>query len=153
MTEIVALHIPVWMVVLREERLQARQILWPVYAGRVIYMESGKSELYGISNHHRPIWDCVGGICRRFKSNEPYWHWRQDGCWHPLSIVTQATALHISPSVATTTVSRQKSGQSCCNVTWMLIYSPRERHLDIIVISTQLLSSLEKSGSDVREHW
>ena len=92
-TGVVALHIPSWMIEVREERRQARKIVWPVNAGRVICRY--QNNLCGIINHHRHIRYCFFGcISCGFKHtrNKPYRHWRQDGGWHVLPIVTHTTA-------------------------------------------------------------
>ena len=92
-TGVVALHIPSWRIEVREERRQARKIVWPVNAGRVICRY--QNNLCGIINHHKHIryW-FFGCISRGFKHNrhKPYRHCRQDGGWHALSNVTHATA-------------------------------------------------------------
>ena len=56
-TWIVALHIPSWRVGVREERRQKRETVWPVNVGRVICRY--QNNLYGITNHHKHIWDCL----------------------------------------------------------------------------------------------
>ena len=58
-TGVVALHIPSWMVGVREERRQARKIVWTVNTGILICRY--QNNLYGIINHHERIWDC---FCR-----------------------------------------------------------------------------------------
>ena len=55
-TGVVALHIPSWRVEVREERRQARKIVWPVNAGRVICRY--QNNLCGIINHHKHIREC-----------------------------------------------------------------------------------------------
>ena len=55
-TGVVALHIPSWRIEVREERRQARKILWPVNAGRVICRY--QNNLCGIINHHKHIRYC-----------------------------------------------------------------------------------------------
>ena len=50
-TGVVALHIPSWRIEVREERRQARKIVWPVNAGRVICRY--QNNLCGIINHHK----------------------------------------------------------------------------------------------------
>ena len=50
-TGVVALHIPSWRIEVREERRQARKIMWPVNAGRVICRY--QNNLCGIINHHK----------------------------------------------------------------------------------------------------
>ena len=76
-----------------EERRQARKMGWPVNAGRVICCY--QNNLCEIINHHKHIryW-FFGCISCGFKHNhnKPYRHWRQDGGWDALSIVTHATA-------------------------------------------------------------
>ena len=52
----VALHIPWWRIEEREERRQARKIVWPVKAGRVICRY--QNNLCGIINHHKHIRYC-----------------------------------------------------------------------------------------------
>ena len=52
-TGVVALHIPSWRIEVREERRQARKIVWPVNAGRVICRY--QNNLCGIINHHKHI--------------------------------------------------------------------------------------------------
>ena len=52
-TGVVALHIPSRRIEVREERLQARKIVWPVNAGRVICR--CQNDLCGIINHHKHI--------------------------------------------------------------------------------------------------
>ena len=92
-TGIVALHIPSWRIEVREERRQAHKTVWPVDAGRVICRY--QNNLCGIINHHKHIkYSVFGCISRGFKHNhnKPYRHWRQDGGYHALSIVTHATA-------------------------------------------------------------
>ena len=55
-TGIVALHIPSWRVREREERCQARKIVGPVNAGRLICRY--RNHLYGITNHYyKHFWD------------------------------------------------------------------------------------------------
>ena len=92
-TGVVALHIPSWRVGVREECRQARKIVWPVIARRVVCRY--QNNLCGIINHHkhRRYW-FFGCISRGFKHNhnKPYRHWRQDSGWHVLSIVMHATA-------------------------------------------------------------
>ena len=86
-------HIPSWRVGVREERRQARKIVWPVNARGVICRY--QNNLCGIINHHKHRRYCFFGcISRGFKHNhnKPYRHWRQDSGWHVLSIVTHATA-------------------------------------------------------------
>ena len=56
MTGVVALHIPSWRIEVREERRQARKIVWPVNAGRVICRY--QNDLCGIINHHKHIRYC-----------------------------------------------------------------------------------------------
>ena len=55
----------------------------------------------------------VGSVSCKFQynHNEPYRHWSQHSDWHVLSIVD--VALHILTAESTTTVSCQKSMQSC----------------------------------------
>ena len=55
-TGVVALHIPSRRVGVREEHRQARKIVWPVNAGRVICRY--QNNLCGIINHHKHIWEC-----------------------------------------------------------------------------------------------
>ena len=55
-TGVVALHIPSWRIEVREERRQARKIVWPVNAGRVICRY--QNNLCGIINHHKHIRYC-----------------------------------------------------------------------------------------------
>ena len=55
-TGVVALHIPSWRIEVREERRQARKIVWPVNAGRVICRY--QNILCGIINHHKHIRYC-----------------------------------------------------------------------------------------------
>ena len=55
-TGVVALHIPSWRIEVREERRQARKIVWPVNAGRVICRY--QNNLCGIINHYKHIWYC-----------------------------------------------------------------------------------------------
>ena len=55
-TGVVALHIPSWRIEVREERRQARKIVWPVNAGRVICRY--QNNLCGIINHHKHIRHC-----------------------------------------------------------------------------------------------
>ena len=55
-TGVVALHIPSWRIEVREERRQARKIVWPVNAGRVICLY--QNNLCGIINHHKHIRYC-----------------------------------------------------------------------------------------------
>ena len=55
-TGVVALHIPTWRIEVREERRQARKIVWPVNAGRVICRY--QNNLCGIINHHKHIRYC-----------------------------------------------------------------------------------------------
>ena len=55
-TGVVALHIPSWRIQVREERRQARKIVWPVNAGRVICRH--QNNLCGIINHHKHIRHC-----------------------------------------------------------------------------------------------
>ena len=55
-TGVVALHIPSWRIKVREERRQARKIVWPVNAGRVICRY--QNNLCGIINHHKHIRYC-----------------------------------------------------------------------------------------------
>ena len=50
-TGVVALHIPSWRIEVREERHQARKIVWPVNAGRVICRY--QNNLCGIISHHK----------------------------------------------------------------------------------------------------
>ena len=52
-TGVVALHIPSWRIEVREERREARKIVWPVNAGRVICRY--QNDLCGIINHHKHI--------------------------------------------------------------------------------------------------
>ena len=92
-TGVVALHIPSWRIEVREERRQARKIVWPVNAGRVICRY--QNDLCGIINHHKHIIYCFFGCLScgfKHNHNKPYRHWRQDGGWHALPIVTHATA-------------------------------------------------------------
>ena len=53
---VVALHIPSWRIEVPEERRQARKIVWPVNAGRVICRH--QNNLCGIINHHKHIRYC-----------------------------------------------------------------------------------------------
>ena len=55
-TGVVALHIPSWRIEVHEERRQARKIVWPVNAGRVICRY--QNNLCGIINHHKHIRYC-----------------------------------------------------------------------------------------------
>ena len=55
-TGVVALHIPSRRVGVCEEHRQARKIVWPVNAGRVICRY--QNNLCGIINHHKHIWEC-----------------------------------------------------------------------------------------------
>ena len=55
-TGVVALRIPSWRIEVREERRQARKIVWPVSAGRVICRH--QNNLCGIINHHKHIRYC-----------------------------------------------------------------------------------------------
>ena len=55
-TGVVALHIPSWRIEVREERRQARKIVWPVNAGRVNLCY--QNDLCGIINHHKHIRYC-----------------------------------------------------------------------------------------------
>ena len=55
-TGVVALHIPSWRIEVREERRQARKIVWPVNAGRVICRY--QNNLCGFINHYKHIWYC-----------------------------------------------------------------------------------------------
>ena len=55
-TGVLALHIPSWRIEVREERRQARKIVWPVNAGRVICRHQNNS--CGIINHHKHIRYC-----------------------------------------------------------------------------------------------
>ena len=55
-TGVVALHIPSRRVGVREEHRQARKIVWPVNAGRVICRY--QNNLCGIINHQKHIWEC-----------------------------------------------------------------------------------------------
>ena len=55
-TGVVALHIPSRRVGLHEEHRQARKIVWPVNAGRVIWHY--QNSLCGIINHHKHICFC-----------------------------------------------------------------------------------------------
>ena len=55
-TGVVALHIPSWRIEVREERREARKIVWPVNAGRVICRY--QNDLCGIINHHKHIIYC-----------------------------------------------------------------------------------------------
>ena len=55
-TGVVALHIPSWRIEVREERRQARKIVWPVNAERVICRYQNNS--CGIINHHKHIRYC-----------------------------------------------------------------------------------------------
>ena len=55
-TGVVALHIPSWRIEVREERCQARKIVWPVNAGRVISRH--QNNLCGIINHHKHMRYC-----------------------------------------------------------------------------------------------
>ena len=93
-TGVVALHIPLWRFGVREECCRYEWHLklhgqftqeWFITI-KVIYLESSIT---------RNIYDIVffGGISHRFEHNhkETYRHWRQDGGWHALSIVTHAT--------------------------------------------------------------
>ena len=92
-TGVVALHIPSWRIEMREERRRARKIVWPVNAGRVICRY--QNNLCGIINHHKHIRYCFFGCLScgfKHNHNKPYRHWRQDGGWHALPIVTHATA-------------------------------------------------------------
>ena len=59
-TRVVALHIPSRRVGLREEHRQARKIVWPVNAGRVICRS--QNDLCRIINHHNHIWECFGDV-------------------------------------------------------------------------------------------
>ena len=52
-TGVVALHIPSWRIEVHEECRQARKIVWPVNAGRVICRY--QNNLCGIINHHKHI--------------------------------------------------------------------------------------------------
>ena len=73
------------------------------------------SNSYGITNHHKHIWDWFFGcISRRFEHNhnEPNRHWRQ------------VVALHIPSSGATITVSRHLSTQLCYNMNLRIWYFP-----------------------------
>ena len=122
-TGIVALHIPSWRVRERKGRRQACKTVWPVNAGRVICRY--RNHLYGITNHHKDFWDSFfGNLSHRFKQNHKITisalaprrrltralHCDARDCLTP-----GAVALHIPPSGATTTVSRQISTQSCYN--------------------------------------
>ena len=49
-------HIPSWRIEVREERRQARKIVWPVNAGRVICRY--QNNLCGIINHHKHVRYC-----------------------------------------------------------------------------------------------
>ena len=55
-TAVVALPIPSWRIEVREERRQARKIVWPVNPGRVICRY--QNNLCGIINHHKHIRYC-----------------------------------------------------------------------------------------------
>ena len=55
-TGVVALHIPSWRIEVREERRQARKIVWLVNAGRVICRY--QNNFCGIINHHKHIKYC-----------------------------------------------------------------------------------------------
>ena len=55
-TGVVALHIPSWRIEVHEERRQARKIVWPVNAGRVICRHQNNS--CGIIDHHKLIRYC-----------------------------------------------------------------------------------------------
>ena len=55
-TGVVALHIPSWRIEVREERREARKIVWPVNAGRMICRY--QNYLCGIINHHKHIIYC-----------------------------------------------------------------------------------------------
>ena len=118
-TGVVALHIPSRRVRVREEYRQARKTVWPVNAGRVICRY--QNNLCGIINHHKHIWECFcdvqvaglsiitmnhidTGIKTAAGTHSPRWRTR-------LLVV----ALHIPPSGTTTTITRQKSTQSCYN--------------------------------------
>ena len=62
-TGVLALHIPSWRIEVREERRQARKIMWPVNAGRVICRH--QNNLCGIINYYNH-----SGRRRR----PPYWY-------------------------------------------------------------------------------
>ena len=55
-TGVVVLYIPSWRIEVREERRQARKIVWPINAGRVICRYH--NNLCGIINHHKHIRYC-----------------------------------------------------------------------------------------------
>ena len=55
-TGVVALHIPSWRIEVHEEHRQARKIVWPVNAGRVICRH--QNNLCGIINDHKHIRYC-----------------------------------------------------------------------------------------------
>ena len=59
-TGVVALHIPSWRIEVREERRQARKIVWPVNAGRVICRY--QNNLCGIIDHRKHIRHCFLGV-------------------------------------------------------------------------------------------
>ena len=59
-TGVVALHIPSWRIEVHEERRQARKIVWPVNAGRVICRY--QNNLCGIINHYKHIRCCFLGV-------------------------------------------------------------------------------------------
>ena len=59
-TGVVALHIPSWRFEVREERRQARKIVWPVNAGKVICRYQNIS--CGIINHHKHIRYCFSDV-------------------------------------------------------------------------------------------
>ena len=59
-TGVVALYIPLRRVRVCEEHRQARKIVWPVIAGRVICCY--QNNLCGIINHHKHIWECFCNV-------------------------------------------------------------------------------------------
>ena len=113
-TGIVALHIPSRRVREREERRQVRITVWPVIAGRVICRY--RNRVYGINNHHKQFRD---SFFLKSKSQvspitisalAPRWRLpRALHCDARYCLTAGIVALHIPPSGATTTVSRQNS--------------------------------------------